>query len=59
MLDTQLSKMIYGGDYYPEQWDKSVWEEDMRLFKLAGIDFLRINIFAWTLNQTDEITYNF
>ena len=29
---------IHGGDYNPEQWidDKSVWDEDMRLMKLAG-----------------------
>lgn len=52
-----FEKMVYGGDYYPEQWDRAVWEEDMRLFKKAGIDFLRINVFAWALNQPDEDTY--
>lgn len=59
MFQTSLNKMVYGGDYNPDQWDKSVWEEDMRLFKLAGIDFLRINVFAWALNQSDEHTYHF
>ncbi|CAM3561905.1 beta-galactosidase [Marinicrinis lubricantis] len=59
MFKSKLNKMVYGGDYYPEQWDKSIWEEDMRMFKKAGIDFLRINIFAWALNQRDEITYHF
>lgn len=59
MWSSRVNKMVYGGDYYPEQWDKSVWEEDMRLFKKAGIDFLRINVFAWTKNQSDEVTYHF
>lgn len=26
-------KFYYGGDYNPEQWDESVWKEDMRLMK--------------------------
>lgn len=54
-----VSKMVYGGDYNPEQWDKEIWKEDMRMFKLAGIDFVRINIFAWALSQPDEVTYQF
>lgn len=59
MFKSSLNKMVYGGDYSPEQWDRSVWEEDVRLFKLAGIDFLRINVFTWALNQPNEETYNF
>ncbi len=59
MFNSDRPKMAYGGDYYPEQWDRAVWEEDVRLFKLARIDFLRINIFAWALNQPDEETYRF
>ena len=32
-------KIVYGGDYNPEQWEESTWEEDMRLLKLAGVPF--------------------
>ncbi len=32
-----FTKMPYGGDYNPEQWDKKTWEEDMRMFKKANI----------------------
>ncbi|RYL95930.1 beta-galactosidase [Sporolactobacillus sp. THM7-4] len=49
----------YGGDYNLEQWDQSVWEEDMRLMKKAGVNLVSINIFSWANLQPDELTYNF
>jgi Beta-galactosidase len=49
----------FGGDYNPEQWDESVWAEDMRLMKKAGVNFVSINIFSWALLQPDEATYDF
>lgn len=52
-------KILYGGDYNPEQWPREIWEEDMRLFKLAGIDIATINVFSWALNQPNESTYSF
>ena len=42
-------KMLYGGDYNPEQWEESVWEEDMRMFHLAGIDCVTLNVFSLSL----------
>ncbi|TYP71388.1 beta-galactosidase [Paenibacillus methanolicus] len=59
-MDTsKLPKMLYGGDYNPEQWDESVWPEDMRLIRLAGMDIATVNVFSWALLQPDENTYNF
>ncbi len=55
----KANKIIYGGDYNPEQWSRDVWEEDMRLFKLAHIDTVTINIFSWARIQKDEKTYDF
>lgn len=52
-------KMLYGGDYNPEQWEESVWEEDMRMFHLAGIDCVTLNVFSWAALQPDEVTYHF
>ena len=52
-------KMLYGGDYNPEQWEESVWEEDMRMFHLAGIDCVTLNVFSWAALQPDEVTYRF
>ncbi len=59
-MDTsKLSKMLYGGDYNPEQWDRSVWPEDMRMLQLAGMDIATINVFSWALIQPSEDTYQF
>lgn len=51
--------MWYGGDYNPEQWGPEEWKEDHRMFKLAGIDVVTINVFSWALNQPGENTYDF
>ena len=52
-------KIAYGGDYNPEQWDEAVWAEDMRLFKLAHIDTVTLNVFSWAALQPSEETYDF
>ena len=53
------NKISYGGDYNPEQWPEEVWQEDMRLFKLAGIDTVTLNVFSWASIQPSEDTYDF
>ncbi len=53
------NKMSYGGDYNPEQWDEATWEEDMRLFKLAHIDTVTLNVFSWAALQPSEDVYDF
>lgn len=60
MIDNgQMKKILYGGDYNPEQWPEEVWEEDMRMLKLAHIDILTLNVFNWAMLQPDEDTYDF
>ncbi|MBQ0825295.1 beta-galactosidase [Streptomyces tagetis] len=51
--------IAHGGDYHPEQWPEHVWDEDHRLFTLAGIDTLTVGVFAWSLTQPAEDTYDF
>jgi beta-galactosidase len=53
------SKILYGGDYNPEQWPRAVWEEDYAAFDLASIDTLTLNVFSWATVQPDEDTYDF
>ncbi len=53
------NKIAYGGDYNPEQWPEEVWEEDMRCFKLAGIDIVTLNVFSWASLQKDDEVYDF
>ncbi len=53
------NKIAYGGDYNPEQWDEATWAEDMRLFKLAHIDTVTLNVFSWAALQPSEEEYDF
>lgn len=55
----KVQKILYGGDYNPEQWPEDIWEEDMRLLKLAHIDIVTLNVFSWASLQPDEDTYSF
>ena len=55
----QKFQLLHGGDYNPEQWPEEVWQEDMRLFKLAHIDVVTLNVFSWASLQPDENTYDF
>jgi beta-galactosidase len=59
VISAKLPKIFYGGDYNPEQWPREVWDEDIRMFKLAGINVATLNVFTWALNQPDEDSYNF
>ncbi|HEX3045057.1 MAG TPA: beta-galactosidase [Bacillota bacterium] len=52
-------RIFYGGDYNPEQWPESVWVEDMRLMKQAGVNLVTVGVFSWALLQSDEETYQF
>ena len=54
-----MNKILFGGDYNPEQWDEETWQEDMRLFKLAHVDTVTVNVFNWAMLQKDEDTYDF
>lgn len=51
--------LFYGGDYNPEQWEESVWQEDMRLMKMAKVNFVSMNIFSWANLQPSEEIYDF
>ena len=52
---------IHGADYNPEQWmdDKSIWDEDMRLMKLAHCNEMSVGIFSWSKLEPREGEYDF
>ena len=54
-----FKRILYGGDYNPNQWGKEIWKEDMRIFKDARINSATINVFSWAKIQPSEETYNF
>jgi Beta-galactosidase len=46
--------MVIGTAYYPEHWEKSLWEEDILRMKEHGITMLRIGDFAWSKYEYKE-----
>ena len=52
---------LHGGDYNPDQWIRTpeVWDEDMRLMKLAGCNAMSIGIFSWIALEPEEGRYEF
>lgn len=55
----KFDRILYGGDYNPNQWPQEVWKEDMRIFKDAKINSATINVFSWAKIQPAEETYDF
>lgn len=53
------SKLYYGGDYNPEQWPESVWPEDVRLMREAGVNIVSLGIFSWAKLQPSEKRFDF
>lgn len=54
-----FDKILYGGDYNPNQWGKEVWKEDMEYFRKAHINSATVNVFSWAKLQPSEEAYDF
>jgi beta-galactosidase len=54
-----LQKLHFGGDYNPEQWDKSVWKQDVELMQKAGVNLVSLGIFSWAKLEPSEGKYDF
>ncbi|MFB8623803.1 beta-galactosidase [Enterococcus casseliflavus] len=54
-----FDKILFGGDYNPNQWPKEIWEEDIRIFKKASINSATVNVFSWAKIQPSENCYDF
>ncbi|GHF10582.1 beta-galactosidase [Pseudolysinimonas yzui] len=48
-----------GCDYNPEQWDESVWLDDIALMTELGVDLVAINIFGWAQLQPTPGSFDF
>lgn len=48
-----------GVDYYPEQWQETLWGEDIRRMKEAGVSVVRIAEFSWSRLEPREGTFDF
>ena len=54
-----LTRLAFGGDYNPEQWPESVWQEDVRLMREAGVTMVSVGIFSWALLEPRPGAYDF
>ncbi len=60
-INPRCPHMLHGGDYNPDQWIRTpgIWDEDMRLMKLAGCNAMSVGIFAWSTLEPEEGRFEF
>lgn len=58
-MESKFKRILYGGDYNPNQWEKEIWDEDMRIFRDAKINSATVNVFSWAKIQPSEEQYDF
>jgi beta-galactosidase len=66
-IAAQFPHLLHGSDYNPDQWltwkdaknSARIWEEDIRLAALAGLNSLTIGNLAWAAMEPSEGEYRF
>lgn len=56
---SRIGGFAFGGDYNPEQWDRSVWDEDVKLMRDAGVNLVTLGVFAWASLEPSPGTFTF
>ncbi|AJI72909.1 beta-galactosidase [Francisella tularensis] len=51
--------MYFGVDYYPEQWDYSLIDDDLNRIANSELNCIRIAEFAWHLMEPIENEFDF
>lgn len=49
----------FGGDYNPEQWDESIWQDDIGLMQQAGVSMVTVGVFSWAMLEPQEGDFTF
>ncbi|WJK36984.1 beta-galactosidase [Solwaraspora sp. WMMA2065] len=49
----------YGADYNPEQWPRSVWDDDVAAMRAAGVNIVSLAIFSWARLQPGPDEFDF
>lgn len=60
-ISNKFQHFLHGADYNPEQWlsTQEIWDEDMRLMKLASCNVMSVGIFSWATFEPEENKYDF
>ena len=51
--------MWFGGDYYPEQWDREIVDQDLQLMKELKVTCMTVGVFAWRHLEPEEGKFSF
>ena len=56
-----LTKLLYGGDYNPEQWLNlpDILRQDIEYIKKAHINTVSLGMFSWSMLEPEEGVYQF
>ncbi len=60
-VNPRCPHFLHGADYNPDQWAATpeVWDDDMRLMKLARCNAMSVGIFSWAQLEPTEGTFTF
>src|SRR6266511_1997462 len=58
-VTARVPGLLYGGDYNPEQWPRSVWRSDVQLMREAGVNLVTVAVFAWARLEPEPGRYTF
>ena len=60
MKQNKFGRILYGGDYNPEQWldQPEILEQDIALMKQADINTVTLGVFAWAKLEPQEGVYD-
>jgi beta-galactosidase len=58
-INPKCPAFLHGGDYNPDQWPPEIWDEDMRLMRLAECNAMSLGIFSWAQLEPSEGRYTF
>jgi beta-galactosidase len=58
-VSPRLPRIWHGGDYNPEQWPQSTWDDDMRLMQASHFEVATVGVFSWVSLQPAEDRFTF
>jgi beta-galactosidase len=50
-------RLLFGGDYNPEQWPREVWDEDVDLMGRARVNVATVGVFSWAHLEPERGRY--
>lgn len=54
LSDVTRGRLLYGGDYNPEQWDRATWRADVEAMRAAGVTTVTVGVFSWALLEPER-----